>query len=103
MTRLVILDPHAEHDLIQLFRYIARERGNPYIAQNYIRGIRAYLETLGDLPERGRRRDDLAPNLRVVTYKQRILIAYLVQPSDVSILRIIAGGRDLGSLTFKSR
>lgn len=49
------------------------------------------LETF---PARGVPRDDLLPGLRITHYRQRTVIAYLVDVETVSIVGIYYGGRD---------
>lgn len=49
------------------------------------------LETF---PERGTRRDDLAPGLRTVGFERRVTIAFRVLPDAVEIVAIAYAGRD---------
>jgi toxin ParE1/3/4 len=46
-------------------------------------------------PERGTRRDDLRPDLRVTGVERRVTIAFHVTAEAVIIDRILYGGRDL--------
>jgi toxin ParE1/3/4 len=46
-------------------------------------------------PERGTRRDDLRPGLRIVGYRRRVTIAFHVGDDSVTIDRVLYGGRDL--------
>jgi toxin ParE1/3/4 len=45
-------------------------------------------------PNRGTRRDDLRPSLRVIGFERRVTIAFHVSASAVTIDRIFYGGRD---------
>ncbi|WP_161992585.1 type II toxin-antitoxin system RelE/ParE family toxin [Aureimonas leprariae] len=56
-----------------------------------------YSHCLGfDLfPERGRMRHDAEPGLRTVGYRRMATIAFRVEPSQVTIVRIFAAGRDI--------
>ena len=46
-------------------------------------------------PDRGTRRDDLRPGLRVLGFERRAVIAFQITATTVTILRILYGGRDL--------
>ncbi len=45
-------------------------------------------------PERGRRRDDILPGLRVTRFERRVTIAYLVTADAVLIEGVFYGGQD---------
>jgi toxin ParE1/3/4 len=61
--------------------------------------IEAYCLGFADFPERGTRRDDLMPGLRVIGFERRVTIAFHVDARTVTVDRILYGGRDLGILT----
>ena len=65
--------------------------------------IREQGEALKDFPERGTRRDDLEPGLRVPGFERRVVIAFLVLVDRVQIVRIFYGGRDFEGLPNKSK
>jgi toxin ParE1/3/4 len=46
--------------------------------------------------ERGTRRDDIRPGLRIVGFERRMVIAFHVDERTATIDRILYGGRDLG-------
>ncbi|MDZ4366104.1 MAG: type II toxin-antitoxin system RelE/ParE family toxin [Afipia sp.] len=46
-------------------------------------------------PERGTRRDDLSPGLRIVGFERRVTIAFVVEEDEVIVLNILYGGREL--------
>src|SRR5436190_768425 len=48
-------------------------------------------------PERGARRDDLRPGLRVVGVARRVTIAFHISDNVVTIDRVLYGGRDLST------
>lgn len=89
--------PEAEADLIGLYDYIATEAGLD-VAGSYIDRIETACLSLADFPERGRRRDDIRPGLRVIGFEGRASIVFLVSKNDVVIVRILYGGRDLEQL-----
>ncbi len=92
MKRPVVFTPEAQHDLFDLYDYIA-VRSSPARAMGYIERIEKTCMSLETLPERGTRREDLRPGLRVMGFEHRVLIAFRVGPDSVAILRIRYGGR----------
>lgn len=93
MTRQVVFTPRAEHHLESLYRYIEAQTGT-IRAEAFTERIVAYCRELAQFPERGMRRDDLLPGLRIVGYRRRISIAFIVAPQAVVILGVYYGGRD---------
>jgi len=89
--------PEAEADLIGLYDYIAAEAGLD-IAGSYMDRIETPCLSLATFPERGQRRDDIRPGLRVIGFERRASIVFLLSKSDVVIVRILYGGRDLEPL-----
>ena len=62
----------------------------------YIERIEAVCQDLSTFPDRGTRRDELFPGLRIIGFERRIAIAFHIEPKTVTIDRILYGGRDLG-------
>lgn len=50
---------------------------------------------LSDFPERGSRRDDLNAGLRIIGFRRRVDVAFIVFHDRVEIVRVLYGGRDL--------
>ena len=96
MTRKVTFRPGARTDLFNLHDYVARRSGRDR-AGRYIDRIESACLRLKDFPERGTKRDDLAPGLRTIGFERRVLIAFRVLPDEVEIAAILYGGRDLTS------
>ena len=94
MTREVSFRPDAKADLRGLYDHIANEAGAA-TAGHYVDQLAAACLRLRDFPERGRRRDDIAPGLRTIAFERRVLIAYRVLPGTVEIVAILYGGRAL--------
>jgi toxin ParE1/3/4 len=94
LAHRIIFSPEAQNDLFELYNFIADQSG-ARIAIGYIERIEAYCEGFAELPERGTRRDDLRPGLRVVGFERRIAIAFHAEPQTVTIDRILYGGRDM--------
>jgi toxin ParE1/3/4 len=92
----VLFRPQAEADLLALYRYIAEASGLA-IAGNYIDRIETACMSLAEFPNRGAKRDDLAPGLRTIAFERRVTIAYRVLKTRVEIVNIAYAGRDLDS------
>jgi toxin ParE1/3/4 len=88
------LSPAAQADLASLFDYIA-EHANSAVALKYVQRIYGYCESFDVAAERGSKRDDLRPGLRTVGFERRVTIAFHVEPTTVTIDRVLYGGRDL--------
>jgi toxin ParE1/3/4 len=89
----VTFRPHAEADLFALYDYIAKEAGRA-VAGAYIDRIEAACLSLATFPNRGRRRDDIRPGLRMMGFERRVTIVFQVQEDEVVIVRIFYGGQD---------
>ena len=91
--RTVIFSPEARNDLLELFDRVADAAGER-VALAYLERLERYCLHFDLASERGHRRDDIRPGLRIVGFERRITIAFVVGASDVVILRLFAGGRD---------
>jgi toxin ParE1/3/4 len=90
----VVFAPEARDDLLKLYDYISARSG-PARARAYADRILAYCLGFETFPERGTRRDDLRPGLRVVGFARRVTIAFHISDGTVTIDRVLYGGRDL--------
>jgi toxin ParE1/3/4 len=88
--------PEALGDLIDLYDYISARDGAER-AIGYIDRIEECCGSLSVFPNRGTRRDDLRPGLRIPGFERRAVIALNVTADTVTILRILYGGRDVES------
>lgn len=93
MLYTVIFTPEAQDQLAALYRYIAIA-ASPEIAERYTSAIVTYCEGLNTFPNRGTRRDDVRPGLRITNYKKRTVIAFAVDTEVVSIIGVYYGGQD---------
>lgn len=93
----VIFSPRAEQQLGSLYSYIS-DLGGEERAERYIKGIIAFCQGLSTFPERGTKRDDLRPNLRVIGYAKRATIAFSVTTDQVIIHGVFYGGQDYDSV-----
>ena len=91
--RRVVFTPEARHDLFELYDWVAARAGSQ-IALTYIERIEAYCLGFDIVSERGHRRDDISPGLRIVGFERRITIAFAVDADHVTILRLYYGGQD---------
>ncbi|MBN9432398.1 MAG: type II toxin-antitoxin system RelE/ParE family toxin [Bosea sp.] len=94
MAFAILFSPEARDDLRQLYLYIA-DRSGPITAIGYIERIEAYCRSFADFPDRGLKRDDLAPGLRVIGFERRVAIAFHIDEGSVVFDRILYGGRTL--------
>jgi toxin ParE1/3/4 len=93
--RRVVFSPEARDDLLRLYDYIANNAGPPR-AIAYVERIEAYCRRFEVAAERGTRRDDIRPGLRIVGFERRVTIAFHADVRTATIDRILYGGRDLG-------
>lgn len=93
MTYSVFYHPLARDDLDALYDFIAAY--DPEAAIRYVRRIQALCMSLADLPEKGRKRDDLGQNVRVLSFERRVLIAYRIEAMQVVVLRVLYAGRNV--------
>ena len=96
MAHSVVFAPEAEADLVELYDYIARH-GGPGRALRYVERIVASCRGLAIFPERGTRRDDIRPGLRLTSHARRVSIAFHVAGETVTIDRILYAGCTLGA------
>ena len=94
MAHKVVFAPEARDDLLSLYLFIA-ERDGDSRALSYVERIEAFCRSFSDFPERGTRRDDLLPGLRIVGFERRVTIAFHVGSDTVTFDRILYGGREL--------
>lgn len=92
MTRRLVFRPAAENDLSSLFRFIAEASGSAR-AEAYLDRIERTCFDLLTFPERGTRRDDIAPGLRIIGFERRVTIAFRVLEDTVEIVAIAYAGR----------
>ena len=94
MTRPVRFSPEAVADIADIHDYIA-PRGGKRVAATYVARIYQYCLDMETFPERGTRRDDIWPGLRLVGFERRATVAFEVTPAEERIVRGIGRGRDV--------
>ena len=92
-SRKVIQSKTANRDIVTIYFRIAEMAGHS-IAGGYVDRIEKYLANFDLASERGTLRDDLMSGLRIIGYERRITIAFTVDDSQVTILRVFYGGKD---------
>jgi toxin ParE1/3/4 len=94
----LLLAPHVETELVEIWSYVARESANPQIADRLIDSIASRFLLLATHPFLGRPRDrDLRPGLRSFPVGSYLVI-YKLRGEDILILHVAHGRRDLESL-----
>ncbi|HUQ71103.1 MAG TPA: type II toxin-antitoxin system RelE/ParE family toxin [Planctomycetaceae bacterium] len=94
MKRLRYATP-ASHDISDILCYIARD--NPSAADRLADRVERECQRIAADPDRGTHHDDLPRDLLVYRISSYLII-YQVEQSDVMILRVVHGARDLGSM-----
>lgn len=97
VTHEICWHPLARDDLYALYDWIA-EQADPDTAYNYTTRIEVRCAGLADYPEKGTPRDDFAPGIRTMIFERRVVIAYRVEGSQVVILRVVSGARDISGI-----
>lgn len=85
--------PAAEAVLSRLVRDWA-EQGSVVSALQRYAALRERLGLLGEFPEIGRKREELAPGYRTFSFDRRITVAYRVVPNAVYIVDIFVRGQN---------
>lgn len=96
----VLFTPDAERDLEAIYDYIALEKEMPDVAWTYIQKLYKACEKLENAPLRGRNRNDLRENLRVMSVAKNAVAAFEVDEASqtVTLLNIFYGGQDYDAL-----
>lgn len=90
--------PEAVADIEDILRYVAQASGSVEVAERFVRRIMDRCARLGETPLAGRTRDDLRPDLRIIPFERRVVIACVAAPDAVRIVDIFYGGRDFEAL-----
>jgi toxin ParE1/3/4 len=90
--RRVAFAPEAIADLLNLYEWIA-EAASPAVAMRYLERLEDYCLGFDTASERGMRRDDVRPGLRIIGFERRVTLAFVVTEEQVTFLRVLYGGR----------
>lgn len=94
MAEAVRFAEPALRDLQAIFDFIVPLAGER-IARDHVAKLYAYCLGFETFPERGVRREDLRPGLRIVGYRRQATIAFAIVDGVVTILRVFHRGRDV--------
>ncbi|MDR3424939.1 MAG: type II toxin-antitoxin system RelE/ParE family toxin [Alphaproteobacteria bacterium] len=99
MHYAVAFSKRAEKQLDNLYVYIADNSGVAR-AEDFVGGIVADCLSLETFPERGTKRDDIHPLLRIKSYARRVTIAFSVDHDGLTVMihGIFYGGQDFERL-----
>jgi toxin ParE1/3/4 len=93
MAMEVWFHPFADADLEAIYQFISSDSPDRAIA--FVRRIRGFCNTLETMPFRGRDRSDLAGGVRTLVFERRVVVAYRVHESRLTILRLIYAGQNI--------
>ena len=88
----VVRTEQAEADLEAILTYL--EGRSPPAAERFAAAVDSRCRQLGQLPEIGRLREELAEGVRSIVIEKYVLF-YRVNEQAVQVLRILDGSRDL--------
>jgi toxin ParE1/3/4 len=97
MDRKITLARAAERDLDGIERYLGKVASSR-LAETYVMRILDFIGKLRQFPERGSLRDDIRPGLRMIGFERRVSVVFTVGESEVTIVRILYGGRQIDSI-----
>lgn len=89
----VAFAPEAAGDLVALYEWIADE-ASPVVALAYLERVEAFCHRLGLGSQRGHLRADIRAGLRIIGFERRLTIAFMVDESRVTVLRVFTRGRN---------
>ncbi len=96
MSHRVAFSADAVQDLKDVYDYLAPLAGDA-VATAYLERIYRFCLTLDLFPERGIRRDDIVPGLRIMGYRRQASIAVRIDATTVTIVRIYHRGRNINA------
>ena len=91
----VVVRPRALDDLAEIWAYIAED--SPDRADAFVDLVNSKFQALSRRPGLGRRRPELAPNIRSLTVG-RYVVFYLPLSRGIEVVRVLHGSRDIESI-----
>ena len=91
--RRVLFSPESATDLMELYEWISAE-ASPEVAMSYLERVEEFCGRLSMGSERGHRRDDVRPGLRILGFERRLTIAFAVDDETVTVLRVFTAGKN---------
>jgi toxin ParE1/3/4 len=98
MAREILRRPQARLDLIEIWNFIADD--NEAAADRMLDRFEKALRMLSEQPMAGRKRTELAPDLRSFPVGNYILF-YLPLQNGVDLVRVLSGYLDIGPEEFQ--
>ncbi|MBB2682913.1 type II toxin-antitoxin system RelE/ParE family toxin (plasmid) [Rhizobium sophoriradicis] len=86
------LTDEAELDVARIYAFVRRKSASAAVAREYVARIRTFVGGFEMYPERGSLRD-VRPGLRIVGFERRVSVAFVVEPTEVVIIRILYAGQ----------
>ncbi|WP_165214437.1 type II toxin-antitoxin system RelE/ParE family toxin [Affinirhizobium pseudoryzae] len=94
MRYRVVIHAEAAQELREVYDYIA-DRAGAERAWSYVSGLQQFLERLADFPERGTVRGGAFKDMRIIGYRRRMSIAFVVRAHTLMVLGFLYAGKDL--------
>lgn len=94
MTYRVAYAQRAIAQLEALYLYVS-EATSAATAAKFVGSIMDYCDGFETMPNRGTRRDDIRPDLRIVGFRRRATIAFTVGQDTVAILGVFYRGQEI--------
>jgi plasmid stabilization system protein ParE len=94
----ILVSPAAEAEMDDIWLYVARESQSIEIASRVVDAITSKFGLLARYPTAGRIREDLEPSVRSFAADGYLIVYHYAEPDVVTILHIVARGRDLFGL-----
>ena len=91
----VVVRPRALSDLAEIWAYVAE--GSSDRADGFVDLIDSKFQALSRRPGLGRRRPELAPDIRSLTVG-RYVVFYLSLSRGIEVVRVLHGSRDIESI-----
>jgi toxin ParE1/3/4 len=91
----LVFSSDAEADLEEIGDFIAED--NPAAAISFVQQLRQRCRQVAEFPGIGRRRSDLRSGYRSVTEGDYVILYRLASESELEIVRVVHGMRDLGN------
>lgn len=92
-TRKVVYSDQAQTDLLEMELWLEARAGK-HRARSYVDRLIDKCEKLEFASNRGTERNDILPGLRTIGFERRVTIVFVVDETQVEIVRIFPHGRD---------
>lgn len=96
MSRVCRITPRASRDIEAIADHLATQNSLER-AEQFLNGIDSTLQRIAQFSQIGRKRDELYPGSRSLSYQQYIIF-YRLLNDDIEVLRVVSGYQDLAAL-----